>query len=248
MQAYEALAAHYDAFCQDVPYDGILAFYRTLFARAGTEPKLVLDLACGTGEMSFRLAQAGYEVIGADISPDMLAVASGKDCPEGAIAPIYICQPMEQLDLFGTIDAAVCCLDGVGYVTDGETLARAFSRVRLFMNPGGVFIFDINAPDFLRSLDGCAFTREDEDAFCVYQGEYDAESEVFTYTLDLFERQGRLYRRTTEYHSERAYEPALLRDMLLAAGFSSVEIFGDRALRAPDERDERIYLCAKYET
>ena len=245
MQAYEALAAHYDAFCLDVPYDGILAFYRTLFARAGIAPKLVLDLACGTGEMSRRLAEAGYEVIGADISPDMLAVASGKPCPDGAVAPIYICQPMEALDLYGTIDAAVCCLDGIGYVTDERKLSRAFSRVRLFMNPGGVFIFDINAPSLLRALDGCAFTREDEDAFCVYQGDFDEKAGIFTYTLDLFEKQGRLYRRSTEEHRERAYEPERLREMLLAAGFAEAEIFGDRTLAPPKADEERIFLCAR---
>ena len=185
------------------------------------------------------------EVIGADISPDMLAVASGKDCPADVVPPIYICQPMEELDLFGTIDAAVCCLDGVGYVTDKQKLARAFSRVRLFMNPGGAFIFDVNSPSLLRALDGCAFTREDADAFCVYQGDFSAENNVFTYTLDLFEKQGRLYRRTTEYHRERAYEPAELEKMLLEAGFSSVEIFGDRKTAEPTDEDERIYLLAK---
>ena len=245
MQAYEALAAHYDAFCLDVPYDGILAFYRELFTRAGIAPKLVLDLACGTGEMTRRLAAAGYEVIGADISPDMLSVAAGKPCPEGAAAPVYICQPMEALDLYGTIDAAVCCLDGVGYVTDERKLARAFSRVRLFMNPGGVFIFDINSPSLLRALDGCAFTREDEDAFCVYQGDFDEKTELFTYTLDLFERQGRLYRRATEEHRERAYVPEKLKEMLLAAGFAEVWIFGDRKLQPPDRDEERIFLCAR---
>ena len=245
MQAYEALAAHYDAFCLDVPYDGILDFYRTLFFRAGLEPKLVLDLACGTGEMSLRLAMAGYEVIGADVSPDMLAVASAKPCPEGAAAPVYICQPMEALDLYGTVDAAVCCLDGVGYVTDEASLACAFSRVRLFMNPGGLFVFDINSPSLLRALDGCAFTREDADAFCVYQGDFDEKTQIFTYTLDLFERQGRLYRRSTEEHCERAYAPEKLREMLLAAGFAEVEIFGDRRIAPPGPDEERIFLAAR---
>lgn len=245
MKAYDALAGHYDAFCLDVPYDEFLAFYRALFARAGIEPKLVLDLACGTGEMTLRLAKAGYEVIGADISPEMLSVAASKPCPEGAVPPVYICQPMEALDLYGTIDAAVCCLDGVGYITDKAKLARAFSRVKLFLNPGGVFIFDINSARLLRSLDGAAFTRESEDAFCVYQGDYEEDSEIFTYTLDLFEKTGRLYRRTTEYHRERAYEAETLKQMLLDAGFYAVGIFADRALHAPAEEEERIFFLAK---
>lgn len=245
MKAYDALAGHYDAFCLDVPYDEFLAFYQSLFARAGIAPHLLLDLACGTGEMTLRLAKAGYEVIGADISPEMLSVAASKPCPKGAAQPVFICQPMEKLDLYGTVDAAVCCLDGVGYVTDKAKLARAFSRVRLFLNPGGVFIFDVNSASLLRSLDGAAFTRESEDAFCVYQGDFDSKSEIFTYTLDLFEKTGRLYRRTTEYHRERAYEAETLRKMLTDAGFCAVEIFADRALRAPSAQEERIFFMAR---
>ena len=245
MKAYDALAGHYDEFCRNVPYDDFLSFYKTLFARAGIEPKLVLDLACGTGEMTLRLSKAGYEVIGADISPQMLSVACSKPCPDGAAAPIFICQSMDKLDLYGTIDAAVCCLDGVGYVTDEKSLARAFSRVRLFMNPGGVFIFDVNSASLLRGLDGCAFTRESEQAFCVYQGDFDQKTQIFTYTVDIFEKSGRLYSRSTEYHRERAYEADALRDMLLKAGFSQVEVFGSLKLEPPQEDEERIFFMAK---
>ncbi len=245
MEAYSALAPYYDAFNRDVPYDGILRFYQRLFARAGISPQLVLDLACGTGAMSIRLAAAGYEVIAADASSQMLSIASARPVPENAIAPIYLCQRMERLDLYGTIDAAVCCLDGVGYVTKPETLARAFSRVRLFLNPGGVFIFDVNSAYRLRHLDEQAFTRECERAFCVYQADYSEKTKLLTYTLDLFEQEGRLYRRSTEYHRERAYEAQELISMLLSAGFSEVELFGD-CREAPPEPDEgRLFFLAK---
>ena len=245
MEAYSALAPYYDAFNRDVPYDGILRFYQRLFARAGISPQLVLDLACGTGAMSIRLAAAGYEVIAADASSQMLSIASARPVPENAIAPIYLCQRMERLDLYGTIDAAVCCLDGVGYVTKPETLAHAFSRVRLFLNPGGVFIFDVNSAYRLRHLDEQAFTRECERAFCVYQADYSEKTKLLTYTLDLFEQEGRLYRRSTEYHRERAYEAQELISMLLSAGFSEVELFGD-CREAPPEPDEgRLFFLAK---
>ena len=245
MEAYSALAPYYDAFNRDVPYDGILRFYQRLFARAGISPQLVLDLACGTGAMSIRLAAAGYEVIAADASSQMLSIASARPVPENAIAPIYLCQRMERLDLYGTIDAAVCCLDGVGYVTKPETLARAFSRVRLFLNPGGVFIFDVNRAYRLRHLDEQAVTRACERAFCVYQADYSEKTKLLTYTLDLFEQEGRLYRRSTEYHRERAYEAQELISMLLSAGFSEVELFGD-CREAPPEPDEgRLFFLAK---
>ncbi|MBS7315005.1 MAG: class I SAM-dependent methyltransferase [Clostridiaceae bacterium] len=245
MEAYSALAPYYDAFNRDVPYDGILRFYQRLFERAGVSPQLVLDLACGTGAMSVRLAEAGYEVIAADASSQMLSIAAGRPVSEKAVAPIYLCQRMERLDLYGTIDAAVCCLDGVGYVTKPETLARAFSRVRLFLNPGGVFIFDVNSAYRLRHLHEMAFTRECDRAFCVYQADFSEKTKILTYTLDLFEREGRLYRRSTEYHHERAYEVQELTELLLAAGFTDVEPFGDcrEAPPAPDEG--RIFFLAK---
>ncbi len=245
MEAYSALAPYYDEFNRDVPYDGILRFYKRLFARAGVSPHLVLDLACGTGSMSIRLAAAGYEVIAADASSQMLSIAAARPVPEGAVAPIYLCQRMERLDLYGTIDAAVCCLDGVGYVTKPETLARAFSRVRLFMNPGGVFIFDVNSAHRLRRLDEMAYTRECDRAFCVYQADFSRRTNILTYTLDLFEQEGRLYRRSTEYHHERAYEAQELTDMLLAAGFSAVEQFGDCREAPPEPEEGRIFFLAR---
>lgn len=245
MEAYSALAPYYDEFNRDVPYDGILRFYKRLFARAKVSPHLVLDLACGTGSMSIRLATAGYEVIAADASSQMLSIAYARPIPPDAIAPVYLCQRMERLDLYGTIDAAVCCLDGVGYVTNPNTLARAFSRVRLFMNPGGVFIFDVNSAYRLRNLNEMAFTRECDRAFCVYQADFSEKTQILTYTLDLFEREGRLYRRSTEYHHERAYEAQTLEDMLLAAGFSSVEQFGDCREEPPSAEEGRIFFLAK---
>lgn len=245
MEAYSALAPYYDEFNRDVPYDDILRFYKRLFTLADVSPQLVLDLACGTGAMSIRLAAAGYEVIAMDASLQMLSIASTHSIPEGAVAPIYLCQRMEQLALYGTVDAAVCCLDGVGYITRPETLARAFSRVRLFMNPGGVFIFDVNSAFRLRHLHEMAFTRECERAFCVYQADFSEKTKVLTYTLDLFEREGRLYRRSTEFHRERAYEAQELENMLLAAGFSKVFRFGDCRESPPEPEEGRIFFMAK---
>jgi len=245
MEAYNALARYYDVFNADVPYDEILAFYEALFARAGIAPGLVLDLACGTGAMSVRLAEAGHEVIGVDASSEMLSMAYGRYLDEDKIAPIYLCQRMEDLDLYGTIDAAVSCLDSVCYVTDPAVLQKAFARVRLFMNPGGVFIFDINSAYRLRHLDEHAFTRECDRAFCVYQADFDEEEEILTYTLDLFEREGKRWRRYTEYHSERAYEVDTLVSMLKEAGFADVEVFGDCRMEAPAPDEGRIFFLAK---
>lgn len=166
MEAYSALAAHYDALTDDVQYDAWADYAEHIFARLGVSPKLVLDLACGTGSLSLRMAQRGYEMIGVDLSPDMLAAAAEKAYAfEPERRPIFLCQDMAQLDLYGTIDAALCCLDSVNYVTDENALARAFSRVSLFLNPGGVFLFDVNTEFKLKGLDRQAFVRDTEQVY-----------------------------------------------------------------------------------
>ena len=157
MSSYGFLAGCYDQFTTDVDYAAWGDYIQRHFQKNAFTGSIILDLACGTGSLTWELARRGYEMIGADRSPDMLAQAAAKD-PEGCeTAPIFLCQPMEQLDLYGTIDACVCCLDSVNYVTDPKKLQRAFERVHLFLMPGGLFLFDVNTPEKLQALDGQVF-------------------------------------------------------------------------------------------
>ena len=166
--AYENLAGCYDQFTRDVDYVRWADYLERHFARSALPIHTVLDLACGTGSLTLELARRGYEMIGVDLSPDMLAQAAEKNRDAEGIAPIFLCQSMDQLDLYGTIDACVCCLDSINYVTDPKKLRRAFQRVHLFLMPGGLFLFDINTPDKLRGLDGGMFIDETDDAYCVW--------------------------------------------------------------------------------
>ena len=137
------------------------------FRRRGLPGKTVLDLACGTGSLTRELARRGYEMIGVDLSPEMLAQAAEKTGRDAPIAPIFLCQPMEKLDLYGTIDACVCCLDSVNYVTDPKKLERAFERVHLFLMPGGLFLFDVNTPEKLAAWTArCFWTRRRTPTAC----------------------------------------------------------------------------------
>ena len=148
--AYEFLAGCYDEFTADVPYRRWADYLEKHFARSALPIHTVLDLACGTGSLTCELAGRGYEMIGADLSEEMLAQAAEKARDVEGIPPIFLHQAMEKLDLYGTIDACVCCLDSVNYVTQPKKLARAFQRVHTFLMPGGLFLFDINTPDKLR--------------------------------------------------------------------------------------------------
>ena len=140
MNCYEQLARSYDALTGDVAYEKRAAFLEKLMKRSRIPVRTVLDLACGTGTMTVLLARAGYELIGVDFSEDMLAEAAQKTVPEGVIPPVYLQQRMEELDLYGTVEAAVCCLDSLNYITDVRALRRTLRRLHLFVAPGGVFL------------------------------------------------------------------------------------------------------------
>ena len=217
------------------------------FRRAKCPVRTVLDLACGTGSLTCELARRGYETIGADLSEEMLAVAREKASAldEGVIPPLLLHQPMEKLDLYGTIDACVCCLDSVNYVTRPDRLRRAFQRVHLFLMPGGLFIFDADTPEKLRAMDGQVFLDETEDTYCVWRGEWSPRRRVCTFGMDLFRREGDVWLRGEELHEEYAYEPEELEDYLRQAGFRDIRRYGDRTLRRPREGEQRIFFTAR---
>ena len=209
----------------------------------------VLDLACGTGSLTLELARRGYEMIGVDQSEEMLAQAAEKCRQASEIPPLFLHQSMDKLDLYGTIDACVCCLDSVNYVTSPQKLERAFQRVHTFLMPGGLFVFDVNTPDKLRALDGQVFLDESADAYCVWRADYSARRRVCTYGMDLFtlEPDGR-WSRAEELHEEYAYEPDELEALLIRAGFSRIKQYGERKLRAPKAGEGRIFFAARKES
>ena len=169
MSSYDFLASCYDRLTYDINYAAWAGYIEKHFAKYTLPGRTILDLACGTGSLTRELALRGYEMIGVDQSPEMLAEAAEKNRGISPIEPIFLCQPMEKLDLYGTIDACVCCLDSINYITDPKKLARAFQRVHLFLMPGGLFLFDINSPEKLEGLDGQVFLDETEDAYCVWR-------------------------------------------------------------------------------
>ena len=245
MSSYEVLAGCYDRLTYDVDYAAWAAYLEKHFQKNSLPGNTVLDLACGTGSLTRELALRGYEMIGADQSPEMLAEAAEKNRGAAPIEPIFLCQSMEKLDLYGTIDACVCCLDSVNYVTDPKKLARAFQRVHLFLMPGGLFLFDVNTPEKLRAMDGQVFLDEDEDVYCVWRGSFDEAKNICYYGMDLFQKQGRLWKRSFEEHAEYAYSAEQLTLFLQEAGFCEIAIFGDCRLEPPQAGEQRIFIKAR---
>ena len=244
MGAYEALAASYDRLTNDVDYGATVAFYREILTAEGLRPRTAVDLACGTGTVSILLAQQGLRVIGVDMSEEMLTVAQQKagdmDNP-----PRFVCQHLQKLVLPRGVDLAVCALDSLDYITDPNDCAEAIRRVYRALNPGGILIFDVNTPEKLRAMDGQVFLDEDEDVYCVWRGEFDERTNICSYGMDLFQRQGRLWRRSFEEHREYAYSAEQLTGYLKGAGFTNIRVYGDRRLEPPRSGEQRIYFKAR---
>ena len=245
MSAYEALARVYDALTEDVGYERRADYLEKLFKRSQIPVHTVLDLACGTGEMTAILTERGYELIAADASPDMLAQAREKAAGLAGEPPVFLNQSMPELDLYGTVDAAVCCLDSLNYLTSPKDVQKTFQRLHLFIAPGGLLVFDINSIEKFASLDGQVFLDETEDVYCVWRTEYEKRSRLCSYWMDIFTRRpDGTWDRGEEEHRQRGYAVDELRAWLMDAGFTRVRTFGDCRMAAPREKEQRIYFSA----
>ena len=176
-----------------------------------------------------------------DGSEDMLAAAMGKGGQAAGVPPVFLHQSMPRLDLYGTVDAAVCCLDSLNYLTDPKDVQRTFRRLHLFVAPGGALVFDVNTAAKLAALDGQVFLDETEDTYCVWRTEY--HRGLCTYYMDLFRRRkDGAWQRSTEVHRQRSYTVEQLTAWLTEAGFGDIRVYGDMRMRRPREDEQRVYI------
>lgn len=244
MDAYHALASSYDRLTNDVDYRSVVDFYFAILKQEGLMPRTALDLACGTGSVALLLAQRGLQVTAVDMSEEMLCQASQK--AQSLDIPVtFVCQSLQELRVPRGVDLAVCALDSLDYITQPEACREAISRVYKALNPGGCFIFDVNTPEKLRAMDGQVFLDEDEDVYCVWRGEFDEQTNICSYGMDLFQRRGQVWERSFEEHREYAYSTEQLTQYLRQAGFTGIRVYGDRRFEAPIPGEQRIYLKAR---
>lgn len=245
MSAYEFLPASYDRLTNDVAYDEIWSYIKKLFLRFGVKPQAVVDLACGTGTLSWLMQKEGLAVTGVDMSEEMLTVASSK-FPESGNRPRFVRAKMQRFSLPEPVDAVISCLDSVNYLTKPEDFRKTICRVYDALCSGGVFVFDMNTPLKFRQLDGQVFLDEDDDVYCVWRAEFCENTHIMTYGMDIFRRTVKVWRRYQEEHQEYAYEPAEVMKWLADAGFGKICCFGDRTTVQPEEEEQRIYIaCMK---
>ena len=243
MESYSALAASYDELTQDVGYEKRAAFVEKLFLRSHIPVHTVLDLACGTGTMTALLTERGYELIGVDGSEDMLLEAREKAQTLTGVPPLFLHQSMPELDLYGTVEAAICCLDSINYLTRPRDVQRTFNRLHDTIAPGGSLVFDVHAVSKMEKLDGEVLLDEREDVFCLWRTRYRKNVKMLDYEVDLFRLQpDGAWERDFEEHHQRAYTVEELTAWLEETGFTAIRTHGELKLRRANERDGRIYF------
>lgn len=239
MSAYDALAASYDGLMADGAYRRRAAFLARRLKKSPVPVHTILDLACGTGTIACLLAGRGYEVLATDGSEEMLsqaaAKAAGLENP-----PLFLLQAMPRLRLARPVDAVVSTLDSLNYLTRDRDLLETFRRVRRWLKPGGLFLFDVNTPHKLRRMDGQLYMDETEDSVCVWRTFFSEKRQACTYQVDLFRlRPDGAWDRRFEEHRERAWSEEAIRQYLAEAGFTSVRLTGDLADRQPEPDEDR---------
>ncbi|MBR3878848.1 MAG: class I SAM-dependent methyltransferase [Clostridia bacterium] len=250
---YDAIASIYDSINADIDYSSWADFIEECFKRYMSEkPSLVLDLACGTGRMTFELHKRGYDMIGADASESMLNEAYDRAYDNEISDILFIKQDMRDFELYGTVGAICSCLDSINYLTEEGDLEKCFASAHNYLDPDGLFIFDVNTPYKFENVYGNNhYIFEDVDsngttAYCGWQNEYDKESGLCSFYLSVFSKtENGLYERNDEEQLERCYTKEQITDSLIKNGFEVIGFYSDFDFSEPDDSCERWYIVAK---
>lgn len=243
MSGYGDFSAFYDALMTDVDYAARAAYLLRLFARHGSVPNTVLDLACGSGNLSAEMQKHGVDPIGVDGSPAMLMRAREKLGSD----VLLLEQDMRELDLYGTVDGAVCTLDSLNHLCSTADLAEVFRRIRLFVEPQGLFIFDLNTIYKHREVLGNhTFVAEQDNLMCVWRNRYSPRTHEVDMLLDFFvESNDGTYERYQDTVRERAYAERTVRDLLANNGWETLAVYADMSEERPLADCERVVFVAR---
>ncbi len=244
--AYQAFSRFYDRLMQDVDYAARAEYLLSLFHKHGCATDTLLDLACGSGNISIELAGRGVDVIGVDGSEEMLSLARMK-AAEAGHSILFLQQDMRQLDLYGTVNGAVCTLDSLNHLLTTAHVRQVFDRLYLFIEPGGLLIFDVNTPYKHREILGNnAFVFELPELMCVWRNRLNPKTCQVDMLLDFFEQiRHNRYDRYTDLVRERAYSEKTLRKLLSQAGFETEAVYGDMTLEPPADTEQRMVFVAR---
>lgn len=244
MNSYRDFARVYDFLMKrDVDYEKWADYIENLFDMYGANPSLVCDVACGTGNITIPLARRGYDMTGVDISEDMLNVAREKS--EG-LDILLLNQSMTKIDLYGTMGAFLCMIDGINYCLSPKSLLKFFTKIKTcFMDKGAPFIFDISSEYKLSRVIGSnTFVHSEPDVFYTWQNRYIENKKLSDMLLTFFVKENGSYSRFEERHLQRAWSVEEITYLLKKAGFARVDTYGELSFDKPKENEERIVFAA----
>ena len=274
MKEYTGFAEVYDMFMDNVPYDKWAKYLQKLLKENGAKEGIVCELGCGTGKMTRRLRDMGYDMIGIDISQDMLHIAMEQETilkkagtqnadinkveskhtksdKKKNYEILYLNQDMREFELYGTVAAVVSVCDSMNYITEKEDLLTTFKLVRNYLDPGGVFIFDMNTPYYYKKKLGeqTICENRDEGSF-IWENYYDPDTKINEFDMTIYIRRNaddaghELYERFEETHFQRAYSIAEVKALLKKAGLKDIKVYKAFTKDIPDSVTERVYFVS----
>ena len=246
MERYNQFANVYDLFMEDTPYENWFSYIETCFERYHFNPKSVCELGCGTGQMTALFAKKGFEVMGIDLSAEMLMIAQDHAFEE-ELEILYLLQDMSSFELGEPVDCICSCCDSMNYLLEEEDLLQAFLRVKHFLKPSGLFIFDVNTPyKYKEVLGNQIFADQTEEAAYIWTNYYDEEEEINEYEVSFFiqDKDGK-YNRSIENHYQRAYNMEQVKALLEEAGLEVLEVNDNYSNEPLGELSERATFIVR---
>lgn len=253
MNPYTGFASMYDLFMDNVPYDEWADYIEHLLKQYNIDSGLLLELGCGTGSVTMRLAEKGYDMIGIDYSEEMLQIAREKSMEAGNNI-LYLCQDMREFELYGTVAAVISVCDSMNYILSEEELLKVFKLVNNYLDPRGLFIFDLDTQYAYEEVlgDNTIAENRDEGSF-IWENTYYEEEQLNEVNLTLFIPEGNegkngqsgLYRKYEELHYRRAYSIDTVKRLIEEAGMEWVAIYSALTEKEPEADCERVYIIAR---
>ena len=246
MSIYENFAEVYDTFMENIPYEEWLIYIEKIWAKFNIKPKLIADLGCGTGNITIPLAKKGYELIGIDNSFQMLAKAREKSIKEN-LNILYLEQDMREFELYGTVDCIISVCDSINYILEEDELLQVFKWVNNYLEPKGLFIFDINTIyKFENILSDNSFSQTTENSAYTLENYFDNKEMINEFYTNFFieDEKTNLYHRFEEIHYEKAYSIKKIKELIKKSGLELLAVYDELTFNEPKEHSQRVFFIA----
>ncbi|MBE5910709.1 class I SAM-dependent DNA methyltransferase [Pseudobutyrivibrio sp.] len=243
MEAYTGFAAVYDRYMDNIPYDAWAVNIKNLFEKYNMPMEIVCDLGCGTGQMTRRLKSFGYDMIGIDLSYDMLMEAMGSEDSEGIL---YLCQDMRDFELYGTVGAIVSVCDSMNYLRDTDELLQVCKLANNYLDPKGLFIFDVKTEHYFESVGTSTIAENRDEGSFIWENEYDSETRDNAYYLTIYEENEEgTFDRYDEEHLQHAFKIDEIKEAIVSSGLELLDILDVATMSEPTINSDRLYFIAR---